>query len=124
MLAPAHPLVIQPDGSVLLVENEAVIRAHLAQIAGTQGSSRNGPQGELPWAPEFGGSVDHMRFAPIGSLLNEAVTARVVGSAAEWEPRARITSVQVKSDLATGEVDLTVTFGNNRGGRDQVVVKR
>jgi phage baseplate assembly protein W len=124
LVAPAHPLRLATDGSLAIVQDESVIRSCLAQIMSTNGSTRNGPAGEVPWAPEFGGSVDHLRFSPLGDLLNEAVAARVVGSAAVWERRARITSVGSQTDLANNTASLTVTYGSPSIGTDQVTVTR
>jgi phage baseplate assembly protein W len=124
MIAFAYPLRIESDGSIATVSGEAVIRTSLAQISGTNGASRQTGDGELPWAPEYGAGLDRLRFAPLGSLLNEAIAARVVGQAARWEPRARVTGVQAESDLASNSASLTVTFGTPSTPRDQVRVQR
>lgn len=124
MQAPAHPLRLDSDGTLAVVQDEAVVRQSLAQLAGTRGVGPRDSTGELPWAPEYGASLDVLRFGSLGGLLAELVSARVVGQAQEHEPRARITSVKSTTNPADNSVSLELTFGSPTTARDSVVVQR
>ncbi len=80
----------------------------VGQILGTKAQSET-TQGELPWRTQFGSLLYLLRIRNNSPALVEVARAFVVRALQEWEPRIRVTRVQVtrkKSD--TGLLDKTV----------------
>lgn len=101
---------------------EALIRRAVGQILGTMAASELTP-GELPWRTEFGSGLHLLRHQRSDALLQELARIHVVDALKRWEPRIRVTSVQITRERDRGENVLAirlryaiVTRGSAAGG--------
>ncbi len=72
----------------------ALIKACVGQILGTRADDGR-MTGELPWRPEFGSVLYQLRMLPIDETFAHLVRSKVTAAVQRWEPRARVTKVQV-----------------------------
>jgi phage baseplate assembly protein W len=86
---------------------EAFIRSAVGQILGTMAASEFTP-GELPWRTEFGSGLHLLRHQKNDALLLELARIHVVDALKRWEPRIRITSVQITREWDRGENVLAI----------------
>lgn len=86
---------------------EALIRAAVGQILGTMAASEFTP-GELPWRTEFGSGLHVLRHRKNDALLQELARIHVVDALMRWEPRVRVTSVQIMRERDRGENVLAI----------------
>src|SRR5688572_16058400 len=77
----------------LVASGVPLIRACLQMIIETR-------QGELPWNPDFGLSIDKLRNKPNTEDLAALVAADIEAAIRRWEPRVDLLKVTVKR---TGE---------------------
>ena len=110
---------------------EALIRSAVGQVLGTMAASEFTP-GELPWRTEFGSGLHLLRHHKNDALLQELARIHVVDALKRWEPRIRVTSVQITRERDRGENVMAIrvrydvrgsaTPGNNtlQGGVDHV----
>lgn len=91
---------------------EALIRSAVGQILGTVGSS-DFTQGELPWRTEFGSLLHLLRHQRNDRVLEELARVYVVDALKRWEPRVRVTSVQVTREQLDGENVLAIRLRYN-----------
>jgi len=66
--------------------------------------------GELPWRTEFGSGLHLLRHQKNDALLQELARIHVVDAIKRWEPRIRVTSVQVTASGTLGENVLAIRF--------------
>jgi phage baseplate assembly protein W len=86
---------------------EAVIRSAVGQILGTMAAS-DFTQGELPWNTAFGSLLHLLRHQKNDAVLKELARVHVVDALKRWEPRVRVTSVQVTRERQDGENVLSI----------------
>ena len=86
---------------------EAVIRSAIGQILGTMARS-DFTQGELPWNTAFGSLLHLLRHQKNDAVLQELARVHVVDALKRWEPRVRVTSVQVTRERQDGENVLSI----------------
>lgn len=86
---------------------EPLIRAAVGQILGTMAASEFTP-GELPWRTEFGSGLHLLRHQKNDALLQELARIHVVDALKRWEPRIRVTSVQITRERDRGENVLAI----------------
>jgi phage baseplate assembly protein W len=86
---------------------EALIRSAVGQILGTMAASEFTP-GELPWRTEFGSGLHLLRHQKNDVLLQELARVHVVDALKRWEPRIRVTSVQITREQDRGENVLAI----------------
>ncbi len=86
---------------------EALIRSSVGQILGTVGSS-DFTQGEIPWRTELGSMLRLLVHQPNNRVLQELARVYVVDALKRWEPRVRVTSVQVTREQLDGENVLAI----------------
>jgi hypothetical protein len=86
---------------------EALIRSAVGQILGTMAASEFTP-GELPWRTEFGSGLHLLRHQKNDSILQELARIHVVDALKRWEPRIRVTSVQITRERDRGENVLSI----------------
>ena len=86
---------------------EALIRAAVGQILCTMAASEFTP-GELPWRTEFGSGLHLLRHQKNDALLRELARIHVVDALKRWEPRIRVTSVQITRERDRGENVLAI----------------
>lgn len=87
-------------------EGEALVRSAVGQVLGTQGAS-DFTQGELPWT-DFGSLLYLLRNQRNDATLQELARVYVVDALRRFEPRVRVTSVQVTRERQQGENVLSV----------------
>jgi phage baseplate assembly protein W len=86
---------------------EPLIRSAVGQILGTMAASEFTP-GELPWRTEFGSHLHLLRHQKNEVLLQELARVHVVDALKRWEPRIRVTSVQITRERDRGENVLAI----------------
>jgi phage baseplate assembly protein W len=86
---------------------EALIRSAVGQILGTVAASEFTP-GELPWNTTFGSHLHILRHQRNDALLQELARIHVVDALKRWEPRIRISSVQINRERDRGENVLAI----------------
>jgi phage baseplate assembly protein W len=86
---------------------ERVIRSAVGQILGTMAGS-DFTQGELPWNTGFGSLLHLLRNRKNDPTLQELARVYVVDALKRWEPRVRVTSVQVTREGDQGENVLAI----------------
>ena len=111
---------------------EAAVRSAVGQVLGTMAAS-DFTQGELPFRTEFGSLLHLLKHQKNDAVLQELARVHVVDALKRWEPRVRVTSVQVTRERQNGENVLSIRVrydvidrqvpGNNvlLAGVDQVV---
>ena len=65
-------------------------------------------QGELPWNTAFGSLLHLLRHQKNDAVLQELARVHVVDALKRWEPRVRVTSVQVTRERQEGENVLSI----------------
>lgn len=103
-----------------LIEHGGSRGAEVPRIWPTALRTTRFAQGELPWRTEFGSLLHLLRHQKSDSVLQELARVYVVDALKRWEPRVRVTSVQVR-ERQNGEnvlvvrlrYDLTSGPGNN-----------
>ena len=86
---------------------EALIKSAVGQVLGTVGAS-DFTQGELPFRTEFGSLLHLLRHQKNDRVLQELARVYVVDALKRWEPRVRITSVEVTREQLDGENVLAI----------------
>jgi phage baseplate assembly protein W len=81
----------------------ALVKAAVGQILGTMCSDPNRPemQGEMPWRTEFGSLLYLLRHRKNDDALAALARSHVGTALARWEPRVRVTNVEVTREQAT-----------------------
>jgi phage baseplate assembly protein W len=87
----------------------ANIESALQLILGTKGSS-GFTQGELPWRPEFGSVIHHLKLQPNNPGLREQAHHFVVEAVQRWDRRIEITNVDYNKNDSTNEFFIVVTY--------------
>jgi len=75
-------------------EAEVLVRSAVGQVLGTAAAS-DFTQGELPWNTAFGSLLYLLRNRKNDATLQELARVHVVDALKRWEPRVRISTVQV-----------------------------
>jgi phage baseplate assembly protein W len=75
-------------GDLQSFQGPDLVFSDVGQILGTR-------KGTLPWRPEFGSDVDEMRHRPNTALNRERAGQLVQEALTTWEPRVRLTSLNV-----------------------------
>lgn len=75
----------------------ALIASAVGQILGTQSDSET-TQGELPWRTEFGSLLHLLRHRLNSHALVEVARKFVVDPLRRWEPRVRVTRVNINRE--------------------------
>jgi hypothetical protein len=86
---------------------EAAVRSAVGQILGTMAAS-DFTQGELPFRTEFGSLLHLLKHQKNDAVLQELARVHVVDALKRWEPRVRVTSVQVTRERQNGENVLSI----------------
>jgi phage baseplate assembly protein W len=86
---------------------ETLIRSAVGQVLGTMAAS-DFTQGELPWNSSFGSLLHLLRHQKNDAVLQELARVHVVDALKRWEPRVRVTSVQVSRERQDGENVLAI----------------
>ena len=80
----------------------ALVAAAVGQILGTRASDEAGSsKGEIPWRTGFGSLLHLIRHRSNTPLLQELAKFYVIDALKRWEPRVRVTAVDV---LDAGDV--------------------
>lgn len=74
-----------------------LITAAVGQILGTIAESAVNI-GEVPWRPDFGSKLHLLRHSPNNEALVETARIFVIEAIQRWEPRVRISNVQISRD--------------------------
>ncbi len=96
-----RPFQRDQKGDFAHASDVALVKAALGQILGTAASSQY-TQGELPWRPEFGSLLHHLKHRPNNQTLDELARTYVLEAVARWEPRVRINEVSIARSSAPG----------------------
>lgn len=86
---------------------EALVRSSVGQVLGTMAASEF-TQGELPFRTEFGSLLHLLKHQKNDAVLQELARVHVVDALKRWEPRVRVTSVQVTRERQNGENVLSI----------------
>lgn len=86
-----------------------LVRACVAQVLGTQCSDASGYAGEIPWRPEFGSSLYRLRHKK-GVVLQELARLYVADALARWEPRVRVSRVDIEHDLTSRTLTIRLRY--------------
>lgn len=78
-----------------------LIKACVGQVLGTRAGS-DFTQGELKWRSEFGSLLYLLRHQNNDVALQELARVYVVEALRRWEPRVRVTGVEVARESANG----------------------
>lgn len=81
---------------------EALVRACVGQVLGTQCSS-DFTQGEVPWNTEFGSLLYMLRHMRNDNALQELGRVYVVESLKRWEPRVRVKKTAITRETTEGQ---------------------
>lgn len=81
-----------------------LLQSAIGLILGTTCSSQFS-EGELPWRPEFGSLLQQLRHSPNDAATRELARVYVVDAIRRWEPRVRVTDVQITADNVGGGVN-------------------
>lgn len=87
----------------------ANVRAAIGQILGTRASSARSV-GELPWRPEFGSRLHLLRHDRGDAATPGIAHAYVAEALRTWEPRARVTRVEVVQVTASPDNGRTISI--------------
>lgn len=104
---------------------EAIVRARVGQILGTNGSSEFA-QGELEWNPEFGCLLYLLKHQTNPVAVSEIGKYYVVSALQRWEPCVRVTRCTVRKDATPEQTTLVISLmydiiSANAPGNDVVV---
>ncbi|MBI3184814.1 MAG: GPW/gp25 family protein [Myxococcales bacterium] len=86
---------------------EALVRSSVGQVLGTMAAS-DFTQGEVPWNTSFGSLLHLLKHQKNDAVLQELARVHVVDALKRWEPRVRVTSVQVSRERQNGENVLSI----------------
>ena len=101
---PKAPFGFGSNGDVETSDGADAVGYSIRQILGT-GSTRGTRIGELPWRPSFGSELRWLVNSSMSDdSLRDAAKRAVIESVRRWEPRARLTAVNVtvKVDSQSG----------------------
>lgn len=104
---------------------EALVRARVGQVLGTNGSS-DFAQGELQWNPEFGSLLYLLRHQTNPVAVQEVGKFYVVAALQRWEPCVRVRRCTVSKLADTEQTTLIIDLvydiiSVNTSGNDVVV---
>jgi phage baseplate assembly protein W len=70
---------------------------------------------ERPFQPSLGSKITGLLFEPIDFLTAQSIRAEIETTIANYEPRVRLTKVQVQENLDNNAYDVSLEFfiGNN-----------
>lgn len=102
-----HPFQRDRRSDFVSGSGEALIRSAVAQILGTACASEFTP-GEIPWRTEAGSLLNLLRHRRNDAVLQELARVYVVDALKRWEPRVRVTSVDVGREQDRGENALAI----------------
>lgn len=78
-----------------------LVEACVGQVLGTRCAS-GFSEGELPWRDEFGSLLYLLRHREIDETTQELARVYVAQALARWEPRVRVTGVEVLAEEVDG----------------------
>jgi phage baseplate assembly protein W len=102
-----HPFQRDRRSDFVSGSGEALIRSAVAQVLGTMAATEFTP-GEIPWRTEFGSGLHLLRNKRNDALLQELARIHVVDALKRWEPRIRVTSIQITREYDRGENVLAI----------------
>ena len=88
-------------GDFATATGAALVSAAVGQILGTIADSAVNV-GELPWRPDFGSKLHLLRHSPNNEALVETARVFVIEAVQRWEPRVRISNVEISRDETEG----------------------
>ena len=88
---------------------EALVRARVGQILGTNGSSEFS-QGEVDWNPEFGSLLYLLRHQTNPVAVKEIGKYYVVAALQRWEPCVRVTACDIRKDTDPEQTTLVISI--------------
>ncbi len=92
-----RPFQRDQKGDWANVCGEPLVRAAISQILGTRAQGRT-TNGEIPWRPEFGSIIQHLRFRRMDDVMLEVTRTYVVDAITRWEPRVSIIATEITRD--------------------------
>lgn len=104
----SHPFRRDGKGDFANLTGAKLVRAAVSQILGTRAETELG-EGELPWRPEFGSKLHLLKHAPNNQATRELARLYSVEAVNIWEPRARISFVDVRSEDPNDQRTLTIS---------------
>lgn len=102
-----HPFQRDRRSDFVSGTGDALIRATVAQILGTACASEFTP-GEIPWRTDLGSLLGLLRHRRNDAVLQELARVYVVDALKRWEPRIRVTSVQITRERDRSENVLAI----------------
>lgn len=84
-----------------------LVRSSVGQILSTKGATEFS-EGELSWRTEFGSALHLLRHQNNDDVLQELARINVVDALINFEPRLRVTDVQVTRETQDGENILAI----------------
>lgn len=102
-----HPFRRDGKGDFQNLVGAELVQRAVSQILGTKAATEFN-QGEIQWRPDFGSKLHLLRHAPNNQATHELARLYSVEAVNRWEPRARITNVNVLSEDPTDLKSLTV----------------
>ena len=89
-----------------------LVRACVGQVLGTQGASPDNPdiQGEIAWDPQRGSLLHLLRHHKNDSVLQELGRVYVHECLRRWEPRLRVSRVQVTREMNDTALAIRVIY--------------
>lgn len=100
----AFPPRVGADGRVAWSQGELNVREAIRIILLTE-------EGERIRRPRFGGGLARLLFEPNTAATHQALRERIQRALAEWEPRIKVTEVDVVADPGDREAAIaTVTY--------------
>jgi hypothetical protein len=107
-----HPFQRDRRSDFVSGTGEALVRSAVAQILGTACASEFTP-GEIPWRTEMGSLLGLLRHRRNDAVLEELARVYVADALKRWEPRVRVTSVQIAREQDRGENVLAIRLRYN-----------
>lgn len=86
-----------------------LVASAVGQVLGTRGAS-DFTSGELPWRDEFGSLLYLLRHRPNDDTTRELARIYVGQALVRWEPRIRVTGLEVESEEVAGLGEVAVAI--------------
>lgn len=102
-----HPFRRDGKGDFANTVGIPLVRSAVTQILGTKAETEFN-EGELPWNPEFGSKLHLLKHAPNNQATAELARIYSIEAVNRWEPRVRITNIDVRSEDPTDLSVLTI----------------
>ena len=100
----------------------ALVRSEIAQVLGTVASSGS-TSGELPWRPEFGSILQHLRHRNLDEVTAELARTYVIDALSNWLRNISVTAADVVLDHDNTRLIITVRYDVLATGNRTVVAK-